>query len=495
MLRPVAALLALALAAPAAEEGQLDSSLSLFTVLAAYHAAAPHEGLPRAADEDLLRGVVSEIQARKPASLAALKAFFEQHRQRDPVEDLSQYISFALSVQGPPGFKYKFLLNQLPPDVFGLQGLEKLMARFAGESGVDELWKKAQPRYERQLERYHAGIARAVLEANAYVRSPTSGVLGRRFQVYLELLAPSNQVHVRSYANDYYVVVTPAAEPQIAEIRHAYLHYLVDPIVLRHAEEVNQKKPLMDFALGAPLLPEAYKKDFALLVSKCLVKAIESRLAPASRRQALVEQALREGYILAPYFAEALPAYEKQEQALRFYFPEMVKGIDLRRETQRLDRVEFAQHPQPAQPRGAAPEPKPATSGPALRLEEAEELYSKRELEKAREAYLEVLRQTDDRSLHARCYYGLARIAALEKNPELAEKLFERTLELGPDPQTRGWTHVYLARLAEAADEPERAREHYRAALAVEGATAAARAAAEKGLASLGRDRPRPAPN
>ncbi|MCS7316416.1 MAG: tetratricopeptide repeat protein, partial [Bryobacteraceae bacterium] len=473
----------------------LDSSVSLFAVLVAYHAAAPHEQLLRVADEELRRAVLDQIQARKPASLPALKAFFEQHRQRDPVEDLSQYISFALSVQGPPDFRYRFLLNQLPPDVFGLQGLEKLMARFARETRIEELWKQAQGRYEREIERYHAGIARAVLEANAYVRSPTSGVLGRRFQVYLELLAPANQVHVRNYANDYFLVVTPATEPQIAEIRHAYLHYLVDPIVLRHAEEVNQKKPLLDFALGAPLLPEAYKKDFPLLVSKCLVKAIESRMAPASRRQALVEQALREGYILAPYFAEALPAYERQEQALRFYFPEMIKGIDLRRETLRLDRVEFAQQAPPTQPRPAPAEPQPRLSGPAARLEEAEELYAKRELEKAREAYLEVLRQTDDKNLHARCYYGLARIAALEKNPELAEKLFERTLELGPDPQTRGWTHVYLARLAEAADEPERARAHYRAALAVEGATAAARAAAEKGLASLGRDRPRPAPD
>ncbi len=495
MLRPIAALLLTALTAAAAEEGQLDSSLSLFTVLSAYHAAAPHEQLPRAADEELRRAVVNEIHARNPAGLPALKTFFEQHRQRDPVEDLSQYVSFSLSVQGPPDFRYKFLLNQLPPDVFGLQGLEKLLARFSREARVEELWKKAQGRYERELERYQPGIARAVLEANAYVRSPTSGVLGRRFQVYLELLAPANQVHVRNYGNDYFVVVTPSAEPQLAEIRHAYLHYLVDPIVLRHADEVNQKKPLMDFALGAPLLPETYKKDFLLLVSKCLVKAIEARLAPPSRRQTLLDQALREGYILTPYFAEALPAYEKQEQALRFYFPEMIKGIDLRRETARLDRVEFAQSAPPAPPRPAPAPPKPALSAPALRLEEAEELYSRRELEKAREAYLEVLRQTDDKSLHARCYYGLARIAALEKNPELAEKLFERTLELDPDPQTRGWTHVYLARLAEAADEPERARKHYQAALTIQGATAAARAAAEKGLAGLSRDRSRPAPN
>ncbi|MGC8795112.1 MAG: hypothetical protein ACP5U2_17150, partial [Bryobacteraceae bacterium] len=392
MLRLAAGILLAALVTPAAEEGQLDSSLSLFTVLAAYHAAYPQEPLG-AADDGLRQLVVAEVLARKPASLPALRSFFEQHRQRDRVEDLSQYISFALSVQGPPDFKYRYLLNQLPPDVFGLQGLEKLVARLFKETAIEELWKRAQPRYEKVIERYHEPIARAVLEANAYVRSPTSGVLGRRFQIYIELLAPANQVHVRNYANDYFLVLTPAAEPQVQEIRHAYLHYLVDPIVLRNVEEVNQKKPLMDFALGAPLLPEMYKKDFPLLVSKCLVKAIESRLAPASRRQAMVEQALREGYILTPYFAEALPAYERQEQALRFYFPEMVKGIDLRRETLRLDKVEFAQKAPEPSPRTR---PKPVVSELLARLEEAEELYARRELDKAREMLLALIRETGE---------------------------------------------------------------------------------------------------
>jgi len=463
-------------------------------MLAAYHAAGAPEQRWRAADESLRESVVAAVLDRKPPSLPALKSFFEQHRRRDPIEELSQYVSFALSVHGPPEFKYRFLLNQLPPDVFGLQGLEQLMARFFKESGVEELWKRAQPRYEQVIESYHGPVSRAVLEANAYVRSPTSGVLGRRFQIYVELLAPAGQVHVRNYANDYFVVVTPAREPQVEEIRHAYLHYLVDPIVLRHAEEVNQKRSLIDFALGAPLLPETYKKDFPLLVSKCLVKAIESRLAPRSQRQALVEQALREGYILTPYFAEALPAYEKQEQALRFYFPEMVKGIDLRRETQRLDKVEFAQQPAPPAARPAPAEPSPVLSGAELQVQEAEELYAKRELGKARELFLAVLRQTDERRLHARSYYGLARIAALEKDPELAERLFQRVLELDPDPQTAAWTHVYLARLAEAAEESEQAREHYLAALRLEGASAAARAAAEKGLAALGTRAPRRPP-
>jgi tetratricopeptide (TPR) repeat protein len=480
------------LLAPAAPEpGQLDASPSLFAVMAAINAAGYDADLDSPANDPLRALVRREVAARRPPSLAALREFFEQHRQKDWTEEVSQYISFALCVHGPPDFKYRFLLNQLPPDVFALQGLEKLMARFYREAELDQLWRKAQPYYERVIARYHEPVSRAVLEANAYVRSPTSGVLGRRFQIWVELLAAPRQVHVRNYQNDYIVVVTPAPEPQIAEIRHAYLHYLADPMVLRSAEELNRRKPLIDFALGAPLLPEIYKKDFLLLASKCLVKAMEARLAPPSLRQTLVEQALREGYILTPYFAEALPAYEKQEQALRFYFPEMVKGIDLRRETQRLDQVEFARQARAAPAPGA--EARPAPSGPEGRLEEAEQWYAQRELDKARQAFLQVLRESDQKRLHARAYYGLARIAALMKDPELAERLFQRTLECEPDPQTAGWTHVYLARLAEAAGEEERARGHYQAALALPGASAAARAAAEKALAGGGASgRPRP---
>jgi len=64
------------------------------------------------------------------------------------------------------------------------------------------------------------------------------------------------------------------------------------------------------------------------------------------RPPALVDQALREGYILTPYFAEQLAEYEKQPEAMRLYFPKMVAGINRRRESQRLADVKFAATPE-----------------------------------------------------------------------------------------------------------------------------------------------------
>jgi tetratricopeptide (TPR) repeat protein len=76
----------------------------------------------------------------------------------------------------------------------------------------------------------------------------------------------------------------------------------------------------------------------------------------------------------------------------------------------------------------------------------------------------------------------LARIAALQKNPELAVQLFEKTLELRPDPDIASWSHVYLGRLFDLANERQPATDHYKAAVALEGAPPTAKQAARKGL-------------
>jgi len=482
----IALLLAVTLCAAgpsaAAEQGQLDASPALFSVLAAINAAGYDADLDSPANHPLRQAVRRELAARAAPSLFDLKRFFAEHRQKTWAAELSQYVSFALSVDGPPSFKYRFLAHQLPPDVQPLDGFDALMRRFHKEADLESLWRKAQPAIEQALERYQPSAARAVLEVNAYLRSSTTGYLGRRFQIYVDLLGAPHQIHVRSYGDDFLLVLTPSPEPQTADIRQAYLRYLLDPLVYRRSEELKQKKPLEDYALGAPLLAEHYKQDFLLLVTACLAKAIEARL---EKKPELVEQALREGFILTPYFAEALPAYEKQEQSMRFYFEEIVKGIDLRKETRRLDKVQFASERavRKARPADAPPQPEPTPAEQTL--EEAEQHYARRELERASQLYRRLLEETTVRPVQARAYYGLARIAALHKDPETAEKLFQRTLESSPEAPVRAWTHVYLGRLAEAAGEREGSARHYRAALAVEGASEAARAAARKGLAAV----------
>ncbi|MBI3681167.1 MAG: tetratricopeptide repeat protein [Acidobacteria bacterium] len=469
-------------AASAAEPAQLDANLALFSVLAALNTAGFDADLASTSNHPLRPAVRKALAAKDIPSLAELKRYIRDHRQETDTGTLSLYISFALCVDAP-GFKYRMRINDLPPEVAALEGLPDLMKRFHQQAGIDALWKQAQPAIEQALGRYQEPASRAALEANGYLRNPTSGSPGRRFQIYLDLLGPPNQVHTRSYGDEFFVVITPSPEPMRNDIRHAYLQYLLAPMVLRHREIIEKKKALGDFAQPAPLLPEIYKQDFLLLTEKSLVKAIEARLGAVSGRKSVAEQALAEGYILTPYFEEALAAYEKQEQAMRFYFPDLIQGIDLKKEDKRLEKVQFASAPlvRKARPGPQTPPP-PEPSGVLKTIEEAEKLFESQQHAEARKLFLAALLETGDKALHGKAYYGLARIAIRENDPELGERLFQKALDLGPEPAVRAWCLVYLGRLADIAGEAKQAAAHYQTALAVPEASPKARETAEKGL-------------
>jgi tetratricopeptide (TPR) repeat protein len=461
----------------------LDGSKTLFTVLAAINAAGYDTGLDSNANSPLRIQIREAIAQKHLDSVDALKKFFADHHQQDPEAELSQYISFALSLQGPPDFQFWMPAQEIPPDVRKLDGLNELIANFFQQAGIDDLWKQSQPALNHVISAYHSGVTQALLEANGYLRNPTSGYRGRRFQIYVDLLGQPNQIQTRSYKDNYYVVVTPSPEPQIDQIRHAYLHYLLDPLSLRYFEQWNRDKGLADFAQAAPALDEAYKNDFMLLATECVIKAVESRMARGPKKQELVNQALSQGFVMTPALADGLATYEKQPESLHNYFPDLLGQIDLEREDRRLQKVEFAREATVHKAKAAPAPPAAALSGSAKSLAEAEDLYAAKNMAGARASYQRVLEQPAENPVHARAYYGLARIAALDRDPELAEKLFQKTLELSPDDETKSWAHLYLGRLSDASGEREQAEKHYRAALAVRGVPEQVKAAAAKGLA------------
>jgi tetratricopeptide (TPR) repeat protein len=446
--------------------------------MAAINAAGYDADAASSNNSPLRETIRKQLAGKRIPSLNALKLFYQEHRQTNATADLSQYVSFALSVNGAPGFEPKGRDVDVPPDAAALEGFAPLLARFYNEAGIEDLWNQSQPAFDQAIERYHEAVAEAVLQVNGFLRNETSGTSAMWFQIYIDLLGAPNQIQTRSYDRNYYVVITPSAEPRIHDIRHAYLHYLLDPLSTRHQEIVMRKSGLADHAQRAAALDQSFKSDYLLLVTESLIKAIEARL---DRQPALVNQAMLEGYILTAYFAEQLPVYLKQEQAMRFYYPEMVAAIDLKREDARLSQLEFVSQAPVRQAKAAQPVPV-EPRGVDKTLAKAEQLYTERKLEPARQLYLKVLEETGERPLHAQAYYGLARIAVLEKNPEMAVHLFEKTLEAEPEPPVKAWALVYLARLSDAAGDRERATQQYREALAVEGASPGARQAAEQGV-------------
>ena len=476
--------MALTARAAPAESGQLDASLTLFTVMAAVNAGGFDAEADSPSNALIRRQIREEVLKRHPASLTAIRDFVAKHHLSSPTSEFGQYVSFALSISGPPNFAFTTKDMDVPPDAAGLRDLTPLLATFYKEADVDNLWKRSQPAIDAFAARYHEAVSDAVLQVSLYLRQPTSGVRGRHFQIYLEPQGPPNQVQTRGYGTEYTIVVTPSQELRTFEIRHGYLDYLLEPLATRYSEILDRKKVLAENLNRARAISDNYRQDFHLLATESLIKAVEARL---DKRPQDVEADLKQGYILTPYFFERLPVYEKQAASMQLYYETLVQGIDLMKEGHRLLNVEFDRNPTPTHTvRVAAPAPPPLT-GAAKTLDDAEQLYAKRadnpaNLDAAKKLYLDVLTQTDQKPMQGAAYYGLGRIALLQKDPETGERMLQKSLDLGPEPQVKGWVLVYLGRLSLAAGEGEQANKYFSDALRVEGASEMARHAAQDGM-------------
>ena len=434
------------------------------------------------------------LAAQNIPVLAEMKSFYKHHQKYDATEDLSQYISLALSIGPAPDFAWRTRDVEVPPDALALQDFRPLLAQFYTQAHLRSLWQQAYPLYEKELERYHSSMLEINTVINSYLRAPSGGYLGRVFRVWIDLLASPNQVQTRSYGDDAFAIVThaciPKSEsdatctepPKVFDIRHAYLHYHIDPIVIKWGLALDTKKSLIDFAKGAPALDERYKSDYVLLATECLIKAIEAKL---DKRPDNVSFAARQGFILTPVFYDLLATYEAQPQGLRFFLPEMIDAIDPSKETRRLDAVKFDKTRPVSTIKNAKPAP-PALSPAGQTLAQADAQLKSRNIEEARKLYTKALDQRASDGEHAQGWYGLAKIALMQNQPESAYKLFEKALTTTPDDWTRAWSYVYLGRLSKAAKDPESAKKFYGQALAVKGEAAIdARQAAEKEAAAI----------
>ncbi len=485
-----------------------DSTLPLFAVMAAINAAGYDAGLDSPSSSPIRRQVRQEIAAAKPASLEALRKFYTEHRQADTARDLSQFVSFALLVKGPPDFAFRVRDLELPPEVAALRDFRPLLTAFYQEADLEKLWEKHRPAYERELERYDEGLAQVMFEVNGYLRVPSSGYLGRNFWVYADLLGAPGQANARSFGQDYYVVLSTAAQPQLDQVRHGYLHYLLEPMAGKYGSLVRSKSELRAFAEEAHALDPVLRKDFRLLLTESLIRAVELRMsrgAPAAREQRL-QNILSEGHFLAPYFYEALELFEKQEAGMRHYYPDMVEKLDVRREQKRLAKVTFreaspteatAPHSLALAPAGPAPAGVQQTAAPGAsagdgtsvapgasdeekELAQAEDAMARRDYAVARQLFRAALERNGP--LRARAVYGLALVATQERQPEVAKSYFQQTLAEASDPHLVTWAHIYLGRIYDMEEKRDLAVRHYQQALEAQDKEPAARQAAERGL-------------
>jgi hypothetical protein len=293
-------------------------------------------------------------------------------------------------------------------------------------------------------------IRRTIALSDAYLRFPSGAYLGRTYSIILSPLGPPEQVHARVYGQNYYLVVTPSREPKITEIRHQYLHFLLDPLAYKYSVDIDKKSEVKALVRPAPMLPTDFKEDFGLFMVESLISAVELRLdkRPAPEASKRMDEMAAQGFILAPYFYSSLVEYEKQDTPVSMFFKEMIQKIDIPAEREKLAKVSFA----------AKPEPVAAAQAPVLSKEEA--LLTQADNLVAEGKYLlDTLNPKSGQAL-----FGMAVVSSNTLKPGLAEDYFKKTLEASEDLRIVTWSHIYLGRLRDIETDRKRALEEYQAA-------------------------------
>ncbi|HZP01834.1 MAG TPA: tetratricopeptide repeat protein [Terriglobia bacterium] len=438
----------------------LDGNEQLFCVLAALNAGGYNEGL-NVDSGDRTRQQLRDLIAKKnPSVLPDLKRYYLTHQVADsPGGTLSQYISLALLLDSPPDFRFVVPQSDLPPDAKGVADFVPLLRTFYSQANLINLWALMQERYRAEVERYSELVRNKISLVDAYLRFPSGSYLGRVYAIYLDLLGEPGQIHARIYGMNYYLVVTPSKVPKLEEIRHQYLHFLLDPLATKYATEIHQKATLQPLTRPAPLLGRDFKEDFPLFVTECLIRSVELRLdrTPKAQAERTLDELAAQGFILARYFYEALSDYEKQESSISVYYKTMIQAIDPDSERERAAKVKFAAAPEPVQNK-----PAPVLSEEERLLNEGDNLIAEGKYLEAKAAFQSVLEKFG--TGNERALYGLAVVYANTRKPDLAEEYFLKTLNAARDLRIVTWSHIYLGRIYDLKDKRDKALAQYRAA-------------------------------
>ena len=504
----------------------LETSESLYYVAAALNACGYDAGLAESSPirQKVRDEINEELAASAPARDArdAVCTFIREHALNDPGRSLAQYVSLALYLGPPPLLTPTVDESDLPPDATQVVEVLPLLRTFAEAVRLDALWFEHHPEYEGFVDRIHDPLTTMVLSTNIYLRLPASGYEGRRFLVLLEPMLSPAATNARIYGDDYVVVVSPAAQPPASVpmdlIRHTYLHFTIEPLVYASPGAMDRLLPLLKSVQDAPL-EFYYKSNIDLLLTECLIKAVEAhtmdvgipvpakpnavkdrsdfdryqgemtvydRQAEAVRRKA-VDLDMRQGWVLVDYFYGKLGAMEKEGSSLKDNIGQMVYGMDVDRERHRDEQIAFL-------PEGSGGDlvfrdPVHRTPRALTGLDLAEAKLMKGDLDGADELAEAALKTNP---ANAEAHYVLGRIDLMEGDPDEALDHLTQTVQLSHDPRTIAWAHIYLGRMYDIARDPnnpdeilpqrDKAIAEYQAALANRDSQPDTKEAAEKGI-------------
>jgi tetratricopeptide (TPR) repeat protein len=491
----------------------LETSEPLFTLAAALNACGYDAGLNESdpvrlkVREQMNQELAASAQARDARD--AVCFFLRQHALSDTGHDIAQYVSLALYLTPAPELAPSVELPDLPPEAAPVVEVLPLLRAFADAVHLNAIWFADRPEYEALIAGVHDPLTKVVLDTNIFLRLPVSSYDGRRFLVLLEPMLAPEETNARYNGVDSVVVVSPrAGTPETVPvdlIRHTYLHFLIEPLVYTRASSINRLLPLLKPVQKAPL-EFTYKSDIVALVTECLIKAVEAQTMdvgipvlakPGSLRERAdqerydaqmsvydrqaeevrrrrVDLEMRQGWVLVDYFYNQLGAMQKAGTSIKDNMGPMVYGMDVERERSRDEKIAFL-------PTGSGGDAIRRAPRPLTGLDLAESKLMKGDLDGAGEIADAALKANP---ANAQALYLLGRIALMQGDPDGALDRLTQTVKLSHDPRTVAWAHIYLGRMYDIEQTPQRekALAEYRAALASRDSQPDTKAAAEAGI-------------
>jgi tetratricopeptide (TPR) repeat protein len=499
---------------PAGPTVSLVSLEPVFAMAAALNACGYDEGLEESApvrkrvrDEMNLALEKSEDARNKRDHLCL---YIAQHRMTGSEKDVSQYISLALYLTPPPEMETSVELPEMPPDSTQVVEIVPLLRDFAAAVDLHGIWLAVHHIYDQEAEQLHDPLSQMIVSTNLYLKMPASTYEGRRFIVVIEPMLSPHTVNARVYGTDYVVVVSPVnGQIRMTDVRHTYLHYVIEPLLYARANAVDRMQPILKEVRDAPL-EFIYRSDAVPLTIESLIKAIEARTmdtgvpvfkipANADRqdlprlererqayqqkvdaiRQGTVRHDMTQGFVLTQYFYDQLIVFEKDPAGLRDTIGEMVYSMDIDQQVHRARQIVFDKEADGDVLTRSKPRRLAGLDLAEARLAEGDVATASAMARQALTVHSDTLESVAD---SARANFILARAAALTGHPDEAIDRFQKTLGSSKEPRLLAWSHIYLGRMLDLDCKREEAVSEYKQALEARDGQQDTRLAAERGV-------------
>ncbi|MGB2670257.1 MAG: hypothetical protein WA621_15670 [Candidatus Acidiferrum sp.] len=480
----------------------VSGSEAMFTTMCALLASGFEANVSAENWHPLRARLREQMQQQRGPAVEAMRLFYKEHELPDSGATLSRYIWFGLLSGPAPAFRITLQRDDQPTEVLALEGFSEILSNYYQEQNIGRLWRDLQPIYNDEIQKVHDPISDIVFRTTGYLRQLQDPSTTRTFTIVLEPLV-GRITNVRNSGEHYSIVLSGANDIPVDVVRHAFLHFLLDPLPDRYPHVLAVKRPLYEKVALAPRLSPDLKEDFSAYFAECLVRAVELKLKRISpgEREAAMERDDVDGYAFVRSIFEGLAKYESSEPSMALYFPDLVRGINLATESKRIDAIHFAQGDSRESAEGAAgeqvtrrravPTTVPNDAEAIAELTDGERRIAEKNARAAEASFQKVLTKYPDQ---IRAWYGLGLVALLDHDGPRAKQVFGR-LTTGEhaatsDPMVLAWSHVYLARIYDDEGQQKLAKSEFQAALAVPGSPDRARQAAQQGLEVVNLEKP-----